>query len=566
MKSYGHETRPRVGGPADAEDPVALQILWSRLVAIVDESAAALQRTSFSTTVRESNDYACALLGPDARSLAENTLGVPSFAGVMSRVMAEFLDRFPLETWRPGDVGLTNDPWLSTGHLPDTTIVTPVFLGSRVVAFTANAAHKSDMGGAGYTALATEVFEEGLRIPLCKVHVAGEPNEAVLDIIRANTRTPEVVMGDIAAQVAASHVCEERLLEFLAEQQLHDLAHVGDAVQRRAEHAMRGAIRALPDGEYAYAFDTDGFEEPLHIAVTITIEGDSLIIDFAGTSDQIARGVNSVYNYTYALTCYTVKCVLDPETPKNEGSYRPIDVRVPEGSALNPRFPAAVNARSMSGHFVSSAVLGALSQVVPDQVIADSGSCPGLRLHFSGVDRDGHSFGQMLFPNGGMGASAVRDGLDCTGFPTNAGGASIEVTEAVAPLIVWKREYLTDSGGAGRQRGGMGQQVVIEYVSDRPGVLRSQFDRMRFPAPGLFGGHPGGRSAITLNGVPQPGKMMEPIRQGDIVVADYAGGGGFGPPEERLPEQVAQDLRKGAISPEAARDVYRHTGSEDQDA
>lgn len=547
---------PSAGDRPDTDDPVALQILWSRLVAIVDESAAALQRTSFSTTVRESNDYACALLGPDAQSLAENTLGVPSFAGVMSRVMGEFLDRYPLETWQPGDIGLTNDPWLSTGHLPDTTVVTPVFVGSTLVAFTANAAHKSDMGGAGYTALATEIFEEGLRIPLTKVYEQGEPNTAVLDIIRANTRTPEVVMGDIAAQIAASHVCQGRLLEFLEEQQLYDLAPLGDAVQRRAERAMRTAIRALPDGEYAYAFDTDGFEEPLHIAVTIRIDGDGLAIDFAGTSDQLNRGVNSVYNYTYALTCYTVKCVLDPETPKNEGSYRPIEVIVPEGSALNPRFPAAVNARSMSGHFVASAVLGALSQVVPDQVIADSGSCPGLRLHFSGVDRDGQPFGQMLFPNGGMGAGSRHDGLDCTGFPTNAGGASIEVTEAVAPLVVWERQYLVDSGGAGRQRGGLGQRVMIEFRSDQPGVLRSQFDRMRFPAPGLFGGQPGGLSAITLNDVEQPGKMMEPLGPGDVVVAHYAGGGGFGPPMERPRELVAQDLRKGVVSPEAAHDLY----------
>lgn len=547
---------PRSAQEAVGDDPVALQILWSRLVAIVDESAAALQRTSFSTTVRESNDYACAILGPDATTLAENTLGVPSFAGVMSRVLRRFLERFPQDTWQPGDVGLTNDPWLATGHLPDTTIVTPVFVDDRLVAFTANAAHKSDMGGAGYTALAKEVFEEGLRLPLTKVHVAGEPNEAVVDIIRANTRTPDVVMGDLAAQIAASHVCHARLVEFLEEQGLTDLTPLGEAVQRRAEQAMRRAIERLPDGEYRHSLDTDGFEEPLTIAAALRVHGDTLTIDFSGTSPQLDRGVNSVYNYTYALTCYTVKCVLDPETPKNEGSYRPIAVHVPEGTALNPRFPAAVNARSMSGHFVASAVLGALSQVVPDRVIADSGSCPGLRLHFSGVGRDGQPFGQMLFPNGGMGAAAHRDGLDCTGFPTNAGGASIEVTEAVAPLVVWEREYLPDSGGPGRQRGGLGQRVVIEYVSDRPGVLRSQFDRTRFPAHGLFGGHPGARSRITLNGVEQPGKTLQPLSRGDIVVAHYAGGGGFGPPEERAAELVAKDVEMGVVSPAAARDVY----------
>lgn len=544
-------------GTVDVDDPVALQILWSRLVAIVDESATALQRTSFSTTVRESNDYACALLGPDATTLAENTLGVPSFAGVMSRVTRAFLDRFPVETWRPGDLGLTNDPWLNTGHLPDTTILAPVFLGDELVAFVANAAHKSDIGGAGYTALAADVYEEGLRLPICKLHEDGVPNEAVIDIVRANTRVPEIVMGDLAAQIAAAHVCQERLLELLVEQRLTDLTPLATQIHERAERAMRTAIAALPDGTYVHAFDTDGFEEPLRIAVALTVDGDALTIDFDGTSDQVNRGVNSVFNYTYAMTCYTVKCVLDPDTPKNEGSYRPIEVRIPEGCILNPRFPAAVNARSMSGQFAASAVLGALSQVLPDRVIADSGSCPGLRLHFSGIDREGEPYGQMLFPNGGMGAGARRDGLDCTGFPTNAGGASVEVTEAVAPLVVWERTFLADSGGPGARRGGVGQRVVIELVSERPGVLRSQFDRMIFPAQGLFGGHPGGLSRIVLNGRDLPGKVQEPIRQGDRIVAHYAGGGGFGPPQERDREAVRRDLEHGLISPEAARDVYR---------
>lgn len=548
---------PSVGSLLD--DPVALQILWGRLVTIVDESATALQRTSFSTTVRESNDFACALLDPDATTLAENTLGVPSFAGVMSRVTRAFLDRFPADTWQDGDIGLTNDPWLNTGHLPDTTIITPIFLDGRIIAFAANAAHKSDIGGSGYTALASEVFEEGLRLPICKVYEGGRANQAVIDIIEANTRVPEIVMGDLAAQISAGHVCRERLLDLLAEQQLTELTSLGSGIQQRAERAMREAIGDLEDGEYVYAFDTDGFEEPLHIAVTIRIEGDGLTIDFEGTSDQLNRGVNSVYNYTYALTCYTVKCVLDPDTPKNEGSYRPIEVVAPEGSVLNPRFPAAVNARSMSGHFVSSAVLGALSQVVPDRVIADSGSCPGLRLHFSGTHRDGSPFGQMLFPNGGMGAGSEHDGLDCTGFPTNAGGASIEVTEAVAPLIVWEREYLTDSGGPGQQRGGLGQRVLLEFVSDSSGVLRSQFDRIIFPAQGLFGGHPGGRSRITLNGVDLPGKVRKALAKGDCIVAEYAGGGGFGPPEARSRTAVQRDLRDEMISRDVARQIYRFT-------
>jgi N-methylhydantoinase B len=545
-------------GPTAIDDPVTLEILWSRLLAIADESALVLQRTSFSTIVRESNDFAVALLAPDGTSLAENSLGVPSFAGILSIVARHFLDRYPPETWRPGDVGLTNDPWLNTGHLPDTTIITPIFHRGRLVAFAGNTSHKADIGGLGWSADATQVYEEGLRLPLCKVQRAGEFNEDVLEIIRANVRVPDSVMGDLHAQIAAGHVCGERLLEFLEDQDAPDLALLGAAIQQRAEASMRQAIRAVPDGDYAFAMDIDGFERPTHIAVTVRVRGDEIEADFAGTSPQSARsGINAVYNYTYAFACYTVKCILDPLARKAGGSYRPIRIVAPEGSILNARPPAAVNARSLTGHCVSSALLGALSQALPGSVIADSGSCPGLRISCYGVGRHGERFVQMLFPNGGMGARPRADGLSCTGFPTNAGCAAVEVMESVAPLVFWQREMLTDSGGPGRQRGGLGQRVVVEIASPEPVALNMKFERIDHPAWGLFGGRAGGPARLLLNDTePLPPKGRALARPGDRLTIDYAGGGGYGPPAERAAALVARDLRDGLISAEAARDVY----------
>jgi N-methylhydantoinase B len=543
-------------------DPVTLEILWGRLVAIVDESASALQRTSFSTTVRESNDFASVLMAPDGTTLAENTLGVPSFSGVMSLVMRSFLQRYPAASWKPGDVGLTNDPWINTGHLPDTTVITPIFHDGRLVAFNGNTAHKADIGGAGYAADATEVFEEGLRIPICKLYDEGRPNELLFDIIKSNVRVAESVVGDLHAQVAAGHVCGQRVRDFLQEQHITNLADIGHAVQERAETAMRRAVAALADGEYRSLVRSDGFDRPLEFHTRVVVAGDGITVDFTGTSAQVRRGINAVFNYTYAFTCYTLKCLLDPVTRKNEGSYRPFTIVAPEGTVLNAKFPAPVMARSMSGHFVSSGVLLALSQALPDRVIADSGSCPGLRVSLRGIDNHGRRFAQTLFPNGGMGAGSQADGLCTTGFPTNAGGGSIEVLESVTPVVFWKRELLQDSGGPGRHRGGLGQRLEIESTAEQPVDAMFQFDRVDNPAQGLFGGLPGGPSKLTLNAsTTLASKGRVTLGRGDRLNLDYAGGGGYGPPEQRDAASLAADLRDGFVSMEAAEKIYRTKGT-----
>ena len=539
-------------------DPITLEIMWSRLIAIVNETAATLVRTSFSTIVRESNDYACVLMDAQGYSLAENTGSIPSFVGILSKTTRTMMEYFPPETLKPGDVLMTNDPWIATGHLPDVTTVTPIFRHGRIVAWTANVAHSPDMGGGMWAPDAREIYEEGLRIVPSKFMVAGEPNETLHNMIKGNVRTPEHTIGDMYAQVSAAQVCAKRLLEFMDEQGIEDLTDLSQAIQSRAEQTMRRAIAEIPDGEYSNRYEIDGFDKPLVLNCKITVKGEEIFVDWAGTSPQIDRGLNSCLNYSIAYTEYPIKCALTPNTPKNEGSNRPIHVTAPEGSLLNPRFPAPVSSRQLVSHFLSAVIYGALAPAIPDKIIADSGAGPTLRTVFSGVGYNNQRFTGILFASGGMGATPIRDGLACTAFPTNAGAGSLEALESVAPLLFWKQEMLQDSGGAGKYRGGMGQEIVIEVVTKQPVRLAIHSDRRYHPALGLFGGLPGSTTNVILNDKePLPAKGRTVVQPHDRITVRYAGGGGYGSPLERDVKLVEKDLKNGLISPKSAEEIYK---------
>lgn len=542
----------------DHFDPITLEILWSRLIAIADEAAATLVRTSFSTILRESNDYACSILDDRGYSLADNTQSIPSFVGTLPRTCRWILERIPAASLKAGDVLITNDPWLATGHLPDVTMFTPIFHKGRLVAFAGMIGHMPDIGGTLWSADAQEMFEEGLRIPPCKLMRRGQVNEDVYRFIEANVRVPGQVWGDLQALMAAGDATARRVHEFLQDRCMDDLSELAQAIQGRAEASMRQAIREAKDGVYDYILESDGYEAPMKICCKITVSGDEVAVDYAGTSPQINRGLNCVFNYTYAYTCYPLKCALDPLTPKNEGSFRPFTITAPEGSLLNPRFPAPVNARQITGHLLGCAVFGALAPALPQRVIADSGSAPTCRAVFSGRLPSGEKFSFILFANGGMGARPDRDGLSTTPFPTNSTCASIEVMENLAPLIVWKKELLADSGGPGTWRGGLGQEISMEVVATEPLAVSLISDRRDHPALGLFGGAPGGPVRFVLN----DGQFIHPkarstLRPGDRLTIQYAGGGGYGPPDRRDRHRVAADLRQGYIIERAAREIYR---------
>ena len=539
-------------------DAITLEILWSRLISISDESAAALLRTSFSTIVRESNDFATSLMDANGDSLAENTAGIPSFVGIMPRTLKHFLKRFPKETWKPGDVVVTNDPWMATGHLPDITMMAPIFYKDTLIGYSGSITHLPDIGGSLWSVDCRELFEEGLRIPPMLYMRQGKLNEDLVEIILGNVRVPDQVMGDLNACLTAQTVCGRRLIEFLEDTGMPDLTRLSAALQERADGAMRKAIEALPDGAYRATMDADGFDaDETHIECAVTVKGSTLSVDYAGTSRQIDRGLNCVMNYTYAYSVYPIKCALDPMTPRNEGSYRSVSVTAPEGSILNPRYPAPCLSRQLTGHLLAGVLYKCLAQAAPNQVIAECGGAPTMRAVYSGLDRKRNRFSQILFASGGMGASPFSDGHATTAFPTNSGAGSIEAFESIAPLVVWRKELVPDSGGAGKFRGGLGQLCEVEVFS--PEVMRLSLisDRQKHPAQGLAGGKHGAPVAIHFaDGTKPHPKSRTTIKPGDRLIMRHAGGGGYGDPKKRDRESVRRDVRNGYVTVAAAKRDY----------
>lgn len=540
----------------DRFDPISLEILWSRLVAIADEAATTLLRTAFSPIIRESNDYATCLMNAAGETLGECSGGVPTFAGLLGRTARACLEKFPVDTWREGDVVMTNDPWIGTGHLPDVSLIVPIFYKGKLVGFSGSAAHTPDIGGA-INPENRDIYSEGVFIPALHLYRAGERSETMLELFLANVRYPELLLGDLEAQVTANEVCRRRTVAFLEDTGLDDLTELSREIQAMSERAMRGAIAALPDGTYTSAIDLDGFEDhPTHIACTITIAGDEMTVDYAGSSTQNGRNTNCTINYTQAYSIYPLKCVLDPHTRRNEGSYRPITVTAPKGSIINAAYPSAVASRHLSGHVLSCAIYQALAPILPDRIMADSGGAPSLRARLNGVQDDGSRFGMMLFASAGMGASSRGDGLSTTAFPTNSGAGSLEALEAVAPVMFVRKEFRPDSGGAGRYRGGLGQICEIENIAQAPMQAIVVGDRERNPAQGLAGGKPGALASATVNGEPFRLKSRAVLQPGKSVAFHFAGGGGFGDPAERDPAAVERDIELGYVTAEAAARDY----------
>jgi N-methylhydantoinase B len=539
--------------------PIDLEIGWSRLIAIVDEAAAALVRTSFSTVVRESNDFACVLLDEDGFSVAQSTLSVPGFIGTAPLSLRRFLEVYPKQQLKAGDVLMTNDPWIGTGHLPDSTMAAPIFVGRRLIGFIVTVAHLSDVGGRQWSADANEVFEEGIRIPVTKLYSAGRPNATVLKILEANVRVPEQVLGDIGAQVVAIDTATKGLKELLREYRLPDLRRLARSLFRVSEDALRGQINELPPGVYTAEIEADGWESPVRIRAAVTVGDGRIAVDYTGSSPQNRYGINEVYNHTFAYTVYPLKCMLNPTIPNNDGFLRLFDVKAPEGLIVNCRPPAAVGARQLVGHLLQGAIFEALASVVPERVQADSGT-PLWTLVFRGIDPlRAKSFSTILFFNGGIGAALSRDGLSCTSFPANISTTPVEIVENLSPLLIRVKRIAEDSGGAGRWRGGCGQIVHIQ--SRWPGRVRVSLltERTRTAPRGISGGLPGRTGFVKKNGVlVQETKGMLELLQGDILEIALPGGGGFGSPAERDPVLLGRDLDNGFVSAEAARDIYGH--------
>jgi len=520
-------------------DAVELELLWRRLISLVDEAAAALVRTSFSTLVRESYDFSCIVTDASGQSLVQATESIPSFIGTLPETVKHFLKFFPPETLHPGDVLITNDIWLGTGHLPDITVAKPIFRHGKLVAFSASTAHAPDIGGKIRSPEPREVFEEGLQIPPLKLMRAGEADETLVAILRKNVRTPEQTMGDLWAQVVALDLMEERLHILMEQAGLDDLAALAGEIHARCEAAMRSAIAALPDGTYSSELQTDGLmDKPVTLKLSLTIEGDRIIADYTGTDAQVDRAINCALCYTYAMTMYGVKVCTSPHLPNNEGAWRPISIIAPDGCIVNPVFPASGGSRMLIGHYLPMLVFGCLGQVVPERVMAACGS-PMWGMNQSGVNAQGKPYANMFFYNGGMGANMRGDGISCLSWPSNVSSTAIEITEHIAPLRVHYKRLRIDSGGPGRHRGGLGQEIALESRSETPIAVSFLAERTIFPAFGIEGGKAGAPGVLRINGDKVDPKKQYVLTRGDTVILATPGGGGHGDPEKR--DKLARD-------------------------
>ncbi|BBK41050.1 methylhydantoinase [Allostella vacuolata] len=536
-------------------DAVSLGILWDRLISITDEIVSTLVRSSFSTIVSESYDLSCVVLDAEANSIAQGTMSVPIFIASAPVTARHMLDRFPPETLKPGDVLFTNDPWLGTGHLFDVTLLRPVFRHGRIVAYTMSITHLPDIGGIGFGSSATEIYHEGLRFPICKLAEEGRVDERLIEIIRTNVRVPEQVVGDLMANVACNEVGGRQVLEFMDEYGIEDLGPLSRAIRDHAERAMRERIRTtLKPGTYRNRIELEGLDGPIRFQVRIEIAGDRVHLDFDGTGPCVRAGINVPFCYTRAMSLYSIKTLTLPSIPNNGGMAVPITVSAPKGCILDAQPPFATGGRHAMGHFVVPLIYGALAKAAPDRVQADSGMMN--LVTFQGRHRQGRGVSTIYFAAGGYGALDGTDGAPTVPHPSNMAVVPVEIWENITSTTIERKELLTDSGGTGEWRGGLGQEVVIRNDSGSTMTLLGMGNRTRFPAKGVFKGGDGTIRMHAIDGTPINAKARVELPAGARLTVREAGAGGFGDPARRAPERVLADVREGFVSPRAALRDY----------
>jgi len=543
----------------NAAEQIHLQILWSRLIAIVEEQAQTLMRTAFSATVREAGDLSAGVFDTKGRMLAQAVTGTPGHVNAMAASVGFFLRKHPIDKLRDGDVLVTNDPWEGTGHLNDFTVVTPAFLNGKLIALFAATSHIADVGGLGFGPDARQVFEEGLLVPISFLFQEGRLNATLMELLRANVRDPDAAEGDLYSLAACNDAGSRRLIETLNEFELESLDDVGAMIIANSRAAMLEEVRRTPFGRYRYSMRIDGYESPVDLVVALTIGENGVDVDFSGSSPVSAYGVNVPLTYTQAYASFGVRCVIGNAVPNNAGSLGVVRVTAPEGSILNAPRPCAVSARHAVGQMLPDVVLGALSKAIPDRTPAEGASCLYLPVLLGGRGAGGgEDFVVNPFFTGGAGARPGKDGLSCTAFPSGVRNTPVEINEASAPIVVWRKEYRTDSGGAGRLRGGLGQSLEFGHADGDAFAVSKMFDRIVHPARGRDGGGDGGKGAARLDdGTPMRGMGREIVPAGRRLIIETPGGGGSGDPAERDRAAVAQDVRAGFVSEDAARAIYR---------
>jgi len=526
-----------------------MQVMWTRLISVVEEAAQALMRTAFSTTVRDAGDLSAAVFDTRGRLIAEAVTGTPGHVNSMAEGVRHFLERFPAETMADGDHYITNDPWLTAGHLHDITVVSPVVVGGRVVGLLGCCCHQLDIGGLGQGPDGRSIFEEGLQIPLMKLASQGRINEDLLAILKQNVRTPLQVEGDVLSYIASNDTGARRLKAMLAEFGQDSLDVLGDYIVEQSLAATRACIAAWPSGTWKSELIIDGVDAPITLRASLTIEGGVVTVDYEGTDGAVPQGINVVLNYCRAYTVFGLKCLISPEVPNNHGALLPFIVKAPEGSILNALRPSPVAARHVIGQMLPDVVLGCLDQALPNRVPAEGSSCLwSVQLRGRSPGAAAATFDTVFFNSGGAGGRPGQDGLDATAFPSGVRAMPVEVTEHGAPIVIWRKELRADSGGAGRFRGGLGQTVEVSTRDGSAFEVLAMYERVATPARGRSGGVDGARGVVRLASGPLlKAKGLQLIPAGDRLVLELPGGAGLGDPALRDAAAIEADRSSGLV-------------------
>ena len=542
---------------------VAHQVMWNRLISIVEEQAQALIRTAFSTSVREAGDLSAGVYNAEGKMLAQAVTGTPGHVNAMADSVSHFIRKIGLKSILEGDVYITNDPWEGTGHLHDITVVTPVFFKNKLVSFFACTAHIVDIGGRGFGADAHSVYEEGLYIPIMKFAAEGKVDETLVRIIRGNVRDPNQLVGDIYALTTCNEIGHRRLIDMMVEFDLKNLDGIAAFILDNSRRATLERIATLPHTSADGEMTVDGFDKPITLRVKVTVHKDRIVSDFTGTSGVDKKGINCPLVYAKAYACYALKVAIAPEIPNNAASLAPFEIIAPEGTIVNAVHPAPVALRHIVGHFVPDTVYDAFDKIVPGLVPAEGAGClcnfqVSLRSRTDvPVTADTLRSEVLTFNSGGSGARPEFDGLNATAFPSGVMTMPVEATEHVGPVIIWRKELRPDSGGAGQYRGGLGQYMEVGARTGHEFDIQAMFDRIEHPARGRRGGSEGAATTIMRDdGVPMKGKGKQFVPHGCKVMMAFPGGAGYGSVSDRDLTLVRRDLARGYISERTAAEDY----------
>ena len=542
---------------------ISKQVMWNRLISVVEEQAQALVRTAFSTSVREAGDLSAGIYNSQGEMLAQAVTGTPGHVNAMADSVAHFIKHIGKENFCDGDVYLTNDPWMGTGHLHDITVVTPNFKNSKFIGFFACTAHIVDIGGRGFGADANSIYEEGLYIPIMKFIDKGKVNKTLIQIIKANVREPDQLTGDLFALAACNEIGQRRLLDMMQEFKINNLKSISNFILEKSYRATVEKISKLPNESALGLMTIDGYDSPITIQIKVTIYDKKIVCDFTGTSPVDKKGINVPLVYTKAYTCFALKCAVAPNIPNNAASLLPFETYAPDNSIVNAVHPAPVALRHVIGHFIPDTIFNALNKILPNSVPAEgAGTLCNFQVSTypeknTPLALDKLRAEVLTFNSGGSGARPTSDGLNATAFPSGVMTMPVEATENTGPIIIWRKELRPDSGGVGEFRGGLGQFMEVGVAVGHEFDFQAMFDRVDHQARGLKGGGPGAPTLISQDdGTKMKGKGKQFVPSGRKVMLAFPGGGGFGNALKRDKPSVKKDLRLGYISKKSAKINY----------